>query len=140
MNCSAVLVTMLFLQLILVESSYQKLCRSLQRFAAVTFNGLALSSCLAGSVYIPNAEAAQESKLESLYHISKPLPFKESKERYKDLLDSSDKDAIYNMNRYLIDYTFGTITTVSVAVYVSVFYFASVDDKLANFFDVKATQ
>ena len=46
------------------------------------------------------------------------MPFKESKERYRDLLDSSDKEAIYNMNRYLIDYTFGTITTVSVAFYV----------------------
>ena len=118
MNCSVVLATILLLQLILVESSYQKLCSSLKRFATVTFNGLALSSCLAGSIYIPNAEAVQGSKLESLYHISKPLPFKESKERYRDLLDSSDKEAIYNMNRYLIDYTFGTITTVSVAFYV----------------------
>ena len=117
---SAVLATILFLQLILVDSSYQKLCSSLKRFAAITFNGLALSSCLAGAVCVPNAEAVQESKLESLYHISKPLPFKESKERYKDLLDSSDKEAIYNMNRYLIDYTFGTITTVSVAFYITI--------------------
>lgn len=120
MNCFAVLATIFFLQLTLVESSYQKVCRSLKRFAAVTFNGLALSSCLAGSLYIPNAAAVQESKLESLYHISKPLPFKESKERYKDLLDSSDKEAIYNMNRYLIDYTFGTITTVSVAFDITI--------------------
>ena len=120
MNCFAVLATILFLQPTLVESSYQKVCRSIRRFAAVTFNGLALSSCLAGSVYIPNAAAVQESKLESLYHISKPLPFKESKERYKDLLDSSDKEAIYNMNRYLIDYTFGTITTVSVAFDITI--------------------
>jgi hypothetical protein len=52
------------------------------------------------------------SKLESMYHISKPLPFKDSQERYRDLIESNDKDAIYNMNRYLIDYVFGTITTM----------------------------
>jgi hypothetical protein len=47
-----------------------------------------------------------------MYHISKPLPFKDAGERYRDLIESNDKDAIYNMNRYLIDYVFGTITTM----------------------------
>lgn len=97
-----------------VNASYSSLCRSLKRFASVSFNSLAISSCLMSSVYIPDASATQGSKLESLYHISKPLPFKDSSERYNDLISSNDKDAIYNMNRYLIDYTFGTITTVRI--------------------------
>lgn len=107
-------ILVLIFELVIVQSSYQSICRSVKRFASVAFNSLALSSCLMGSVCIPDSDAAQGSKLESLYHITKPLPFKESKERYQDLVASNDKEAIYNMNRYLIDYTFGTITTVSI--------------------------
>jgi hypothetical protein len=102
------------IQLTVVDASYASLCQSFKRFARVTFNSLAISSSLMGSVCIPDSSATQGSKLESLYHISKPLPFKDSSERYNDLIASNDKDAIYNMNRYLIDYTFGTITTVNI--------------------------
>jgi hypothetical protein len=102
------------IQLTVVDASYASLCQSFKRFARVTFSSLAISSSLMGSVCIPDSSATQGSKLESLYHISKPLPFKDSSERYYDLIASNDKDAIYNMNRYLIDYTFGTITTVNI--------------------------
>ena len=94
------------------SSSYQKLHSSIKRAVRVAFNSLALSSCLLNSVYVPDVAAIQESKLESLYHIKKALPFAQSKEIYQDLVESKDKDALYNLNRYLIDYTFGTITTV----------------------------
>ena len=103
---------LLTLRLIVVKSSYQNLYSSFKRAATVAFNSLALSSCLMNSVYVPDADAIQGSKLESLYHIKKPMPFKDSKEIYQDLVAGGDKDALYNLNRYLIDYTFGTITTV----------------------------
>ena len=103
----------LALQLTAVKSAYQDICASFKRTARVAFNSLALSSCLLNSVYLPDSDAVQGSKLESLYHIKKPMPFKDSKEIYQDLVVGGDKDALYNLNRYLIDYTFGTITTVS---------------------------
>ena len=94
------------------STSYQQLYSSVKRAVRVAFNSLAVSSCLLQSVYVPNVAATQESKLESLYHIKKALPFAQSKEIYQDLVSSNDKAALYNLNRYLIDYTFGTITTV----------------------------
>ena len=103
----------LALQLTAAKSAYQDICTSFKRTARVAFSSLALSSCLLNSVYLPDSDAVQGSKLESLYHIKKPMPFKDSKEIYQDLVAGGDKDALYNLNRYLIDYTFGTITTVS---------------------------
>lgn len=109
---SFVAALLLALQLTAAKSAYHDVLTSFKRAARVAFNSLALSSCLLNSVYIPNSDAVQGSKLESLYHIKKPMPFKESKEIYQDLVAGGDKDALYNLNRYLIDYTFGTITTV----------------------------
>lgn len=103
---------LLFLLITADAKTFGTLLGTFKRAARVAFNSITLSTLLSASIYTPIAQA--ESKLETLYHIKKPLPFKESKGFYQDLVTKNDKDALFNLNRYLIDYTFGTITTVRI--------------------------